>query len=176
MQPNEQKQRKIAIILLVLIIIGGIVFLLYRSNDPNRKDRIYTDPNNGEQVVENQSTTPETTGEKTLTITGRKELITQGVTNEAVRSLDQLFLSYKPTIQLVSVVSESVTSTRKDSGFTYTFEVQIDKEEYFTVEIIFTDSITGTTTLYTKDKKQKLASTNFGLEEEDELPPEESTQ
>lgn len=154
------KQRIIFIAALVLLTVA----IFWFSNSANKNNGIYTDPNNGEQVIENPTTEPELNDSTSLTITGKSELIEQGLSFDAVAALDQLFLSYRKELTLASIVSKSVVQSRENAnaGFTYTFEVQFDKKDYFIVEIATSDSTNGVIKLLSKDKKTELKKVVYG--------------
>lgn len=165
MEQNKMTiQRKLAIAVLIIAVLVGIFILISRtsSSDPTS---IYTDPNNGDQVAENYPGEPELSQDSNLVITGVSELIDQGVSSVAVDALRPLFVGFKKDITLASIVSKSVTQYRDnpDAGFSYSFEVQIDKGTYYKAIIATTDSTTGKITLYQKDTNKELASQAFGL-------------
>lgn len=163
-QSNMTTARKLSILVVIICVIGTVFYFASRpkSSDPTT---IYTDPNNGDQIAENYPGTPELPEGSKLTITGQSELIEQGVSSIAIEALWPLFTTFKKDITLASVVSKSVTQYRDnpDSGFNYSFDVQLDKGTYYKVVIATSDSTTGTITLYSKDSQTKLGSQDYSL-------------
>lgn len=145
----------------MLIIIALFNFIGSRTNP----DGIYTDPNNGDRVAENYGAEPEVT-EKSVTITGRSELLTQGLSLQTVNTLNHLFLDYNPDIRTVSIVTKSVTQYRDNpnKGFSYSFEVQIDRKDYFKTIIETNDSDSGTMKLLSKNGETLLKEITYSPE------------
>lgn len=157
-------RRRIIIFAALILAIGGLLFL--GSRQPTTPgEKTYTDPNNGETVVDSTPRDPETAASdgNQLTITGRKELIDQGLEKETVDYLDSFFKDYNKNITYVSIVTNSVVQSRDSttSDFIYTFQVQIDRKDYYTVVIDSKDSETGVARLYTKDKKTLLKEQEY---------------
>lgn len=154
-------RRRIFIFVAVAIVLGTLFYFGTRQPS-NNGEKTYKDPNNGEVVIDETQRTPENAAEDTgrppITITGRSELINQGLTKDTVDYLESFFHDYNDKISYVSIVTNSVVQTRDNpsSDFVYTFQIQIDRKEYYTMVITSKDSENGVVQLYSKDKKNLL--------------------
>lgn len=164
MDPNQQKRQQ-RLIILAVVVISIIIATLLFAFTPSRKNKndtkVYTDPNNKEQIDESSKAEPENPEDK-FVITGTSELINQGLSSNAVSYLTTFFTKYNKDIKYVSIVTSSIKQSRnKTDAFTYTFDVQIDKGEYYKVTIDTADSTTGTVKLTSKDGSKTLSTGDY---------------